>query len=161
MMNFPNLISLSRRASRLAKSTAIAAAMSVMTACACVSSFLRTAHSPLPIETLDATGGEIASARAFETSDRLYVAGSMRKHAGYHALSPAHVDVQLLDAQGRVLAEQQDDIDLAHPRTASGRIGKSDYVASFPLELARQAASIRVSYHLKSHPVRSTGASSC
>jgi len=159
-MNFPNPKSLSGWVSSLAKATAIAAAMTAMTACASVSSFFRTADSPLPIETLNATGGEIANTRAFETSDRLYVAGSMKKRIGYHALSSAHVDVQLLDAQGRVLAGKQDDIDHAHPRTARGRIGRSTYVASFPLELARQAASIRVSYHLKPHPVRSTGASS-
>jgi hypothetical protein len=160
MMNFPNPKSLSGWASSLAKATALTAVMTGMNACASVSSFFPTTDSPLPIETLHATGGEIASARAFETSDRLYVAGSMRKRIGYHALSTAHVDVQLLDAQGRVLAEKQDDIDHAHPRTASGRIGNSTYVASFPLELARQAASIRVSYHLKSHPIRSATASS-
>lgn len=113
----------------------------------------------MPIQTIDATGGEITSTRAFEASDRLYVAGSMRKGGVYHKPAAAHVDVQLLDAGGNILAEDQDDIDSAHPRTAHGRSGRSSYVASFPLEVARQAVSIRVSYHPESHAsVPSTGA---
>ncbi len=161
-MNILKQHSFSGWVSSLATTTAIVAALASFTGCASIDGFLRKADSPLPIETLDATGGKIASTRAFETSDRLYVAGSMRRSIGHRPPVGAHVDIQLLDKNGNVLAEKQDEINShVHPRAAGGlnhRL-KSSYVASFPLDLARQAASIRVSYHPKSHAVsRSTGA---
>lgn len=161
-MNFLNLHSLSGWVSSLTKNTAMVVGLATITGCASTDGFFRKADSPLPIKTLDATGGEIASTRAFETSDRLYVAGSMRRSIGHRPPAGAHVDIQLLDKNGHILAEKQDEIDSpAHPRTAGGRSHRyrSSYVASFPLDLARQAASIRVSYHPKSHTAsRSTGA---
>lgn len=136
----------------LAKATVVIAGLAFITGCASSGGFFRNADSPLPIKTLDATGGQIASTRAFETSDRLYVAGSMRRSSGHQPPLAAHVDIQLVDEGGRILAEKQDDIDSSgHPRTASGRSRASSYVASFPLDLARQAGSIRVSYHLAQH----------
>lgn len=121
------------------------------TGCAALDDSIRTAHSPLPIETVDATGGEIASTRAFETASKLYVAGTMRKGIGHHLHASAHVKVQLLDGAGTILAEEQDGIDPVHPRRAQARGHRYSYVASFPIETARQAAKIRVTYH----PLRS------
>jgi hypothetical protein len=139
-------------ASSLTKVTAVVASLAAITGCASTDGFFRQADSPLPIEISDATGGKFASTRAFETSDRLYVAGSMRRSIGHQPPVAAHVDIKLLDKNGNVLAEKQDDIDsLGHPRTAQGKSRTSSYVASFPLDLARQASSIRVSYHLEQH----------
>jgi hypothetical protein len=162
-MKFLNPHSFSGWVSSLAKTTAIFAGLASITGCASTNGFFHNADSPLLIKTLDAIGGEIVSTRAFETTNRLYVAGSMRRSIGLRAPLGAHVDIQLLDKNGHILAEKQDEIDSpAHPRAAGGRSHRhrSSYVASFPLDLARQAASIRVSYHPEQHAAsRSTGAS--
>lgn len=143
------------------KVSVAAGLVATMTACAAISGPDRSQGSPLPINTSNTTGGFVASTRAFETSERLYVAGSLHRPRGYHFASAAHVDVQLLDQSGRILAEDQDDIDLiANPRTTGNRSRRSSYVVSFPLDLARRAASIRVSYHQQSHgELNSSGAS--
>jgi hypothetical protein len=125
------------------------AAATVLSACASLDSYFRQADSSLPIEAIHSGVGQVMSFRAFETSDRLYVAGAVK---GRFINPSTHVDVQLIDGSGRVVAEKQDDIDLAHPRTAHGRHGRHSYVASFPLSEARQAAKIRVTYHNESHP---------
>lgn len=122
-----------------------------ITACASTGSFFKQAASPLPIESIGSAGGKIASTRAFETPDRLYVSGSMKKGLGNHIPPAAHVDIRLVDSSGRVVAEKQDDIDPGHPRLSSGRTGRYSYVASFPLPEARQAAKIIVQYHLVGH----------
>lgn len=88
------------------------------------------------------------SFRAQESSDRLYVSGSATKH---RLSSDAHVDIQLISAAGRVVAEKQDDINPMHPKPGGGRRFNDSYVASFPLSEARQASKIRVIYHSGSH----------
>jgi len=153
-MNFPNPISFTDWIPRLAKTATTVSACAAMTGCASIGNPFHPAESPLPIKILNATGGEIPSAHAIETSDRLYVSGSIRRGIGHQPPLSAHVDVQLLDKNSRILAEKQDEIDLIdHPRTARGRSHRSSYVASFPLDLVRQAASIRVIYHPKPHAI--------
>ena len=89
------------------------------------------------------------SFRVHETSDRLYVTGRAEPHQLMH---PMHVDIQLVGASGRVIAEKTDDIDSPHhPRSGSGSRGHRSYVASFPLSDARQAVKIRVVYHYGDH----------
>ena len=128
------------------------AAFALMSLSACASSdFFTNNPSPLPLEAIDGTHGDIASTRAFETDDRLYVTGHMKKPRGRHIPTSAHVDVQLIGENGHVLAEKQHDIEPVHPRTFRAQTGRYSYVASFPLEQARQASKIRVSYHLESH----------
>jgi hypothetical protein len=114
----------------------------------CATTFIKEGASPLPLETVDTTHGHIESTRAFETKDALYVAGTMHKPPGHHIPKTAHVDVELIGTNGRVLAEKKDAISPQHPRLSGGRGGKYSYVVSFPLATARQAAKIRVSYHL-------------
>lgn len=126
-------------------------ALAMITSCASVGSFFKQTVSSLPVETIDSSGGEVSSARAYESSDRLYVSGHIQKSFGRHIPYAAHVDVQLLDNAGRVVAEKQDDIDPPHPKSGSGRSGQISYVASFPLSEARQAAKIFVRYHSSSH----------
>jgi hypothetical protein len=127
--------------------------LAAITACSSIGISSRTQDSPLPITVTHANSGSVASARAFETSDRLYVSGQVQHFRGYHLSASAHVDIQLIGKDGRVLAEKQDDIDLtAHPQTVAGSSRRASYVASFPMEQARQASTIRVTYHMESHP---------
>lgn len=107
--------------------------------------------STVPITTTFSPSGHVHGARAFESGGRLYVVGSLAKDRGRHIPHPAHIDVQLIDARGRVLAERRDDIDPAHPRSASGKSGRYTYVASFPIEDARRASKVVIRYHLMAH----------
>jgi len=136
---------------RFAKIACALTALAMITSCASVSSFFKQTVSSLPVETIDSSGGEVSSARAYESSDRLYVSGHIQKSFGRHIPYAAHVDVQLIDNTGRVVAEKQDDIDPPHPKSGSSRSGQISYVASFPIHEARQAAKIEVRYHLDGH----------
>ena len=107
----------------------------------------RQSEAALPIETVGLHSGQIISFRAHETSDRLYIQGQAKPH---QLTRPMHVDVQLIGANGQVIAEATDDLDAPrHPRLSSGRHGRQSYVASFPLSEARQAVKIRMLYHEK------------
>jgi hypothetical protein len=125
--------------------------MLTLTACSSASNFLRTTNSSLPVETIHSSGGEVVGTLAYESSDRLYVSGHIQKSFGRHVPYAAHVDVQLIDNEGRVIAEKQDDIHPEHPKSGSGRSGRTSYVASFPISEARQAAKIVARYHLNGH----------
>lgn len=107
------------------------------------------ASSPLVIESQGSTVGELKGFRAVESKDKLYVTGSIRKRPGNTLLS--HVDVLLVDGQGRVIAEVRERVSYRHPNTGNGKIGRSPFAASFPLAEARQAAKIVVRYHSGSH----------
>ena len=136
---------------RILRLTKIACALTVLamvTACASVSSIFKTTRSPLPIETIDSTGGKVAGTHAFESCDRLYVAGHIQKSFGRHIPYAAHVDVQLIGNTGRVIAEKEDDIEPSQPKAGSSMSGQISYVASFSISEARQAAKIVVRYHL-------------
>lgn len=152
MSLFPNKNQTSRLAD-LAKGAALIAALAILPACASISSNFRQSDSTLPIQVTDSTGGLIASTRAFETSDRLYVAGNMHRSIWRKITASAHVDVELISGNGQVIASKQDDID---EKTRSRYVQRWNrryaYVASFPLEIARSAVSIRVTYDLNPHP---------
>lgn len=120
-------------------------------ACAALNSLFKTADSPLPVESVHSPSGQIASVRAFESSDKLYVAGSTQRTTGYAIHYATHVDIELIGRDGRVLAEKEDDIDAVSPRQERTRQARYSYVASFPLSEARQAAKIRVAYHSAKH----------
>jgi hypothetical protein len=122
----------------------------VATVSACVSSniLFKQANSSLPIEVIQTGSGQIMSSRAHETSDRLYVTGTTRLFLSNAA---AHVDIQLVDETGGIIAEKRDGIETSHPRTARARNRNLRYVASFPLSEAQQAAKIRVVYHSDVH----------
>ena len=122
--------------------------MTSLSACSSLDTWFKQADSPLPIEVQHSGGGEILSFRAHETSDRLYVAGSARRHK---LSNSAHVDIQLIGPSGNVIAEDQNDINPMHPRPGGGKRFTDSYVVSFPLSQARQAVKIRVTYHSCSH----------
>ena len=88
------------------------------------------------------------SFRAHETSDRLYVAGTARRHK---LSNTAHVDIQLIGSSGDVIAEDQNDINPTHPRPGGGKRFTDSYVVSFPLSQARKAVKIRIIYHSSAH----------
>jgi hypothetical protein len=107
-------------------------------------SFLKAADSPLPIR----TWGAVSSPRAFETSSRLVVTGAVRPAL---RTPSAHVDVQIVGRSGQVLAEKVDALEWSHPRTAGGRHGDYRFTEGFPLDVARQAAGIVVSFKTGTH----------
>jgi len=128
------------------------AVLALMSLSACASfDFFTTNPSSLPIEAVDAAPGRSFSTRAFETEHTLFVTGHMQKPGGSHIPAPAHVDVQLIGKDGRVLAEEQIGIDPVHPRTSRALSSRHSFVAGFPIDLARKAAKIRVRYHLQTH----------
>lgn len=133
---------------KLGKLGSITILISSLAACASSGGWLKQKNSALPLEAAPANSGEVVSFRAFETDERLYVAGSAKP---FRFRTGTHVDVQLLDRQGQVIAERRDDIVPAHPRTAHGRGGRYSYVASFPLDVARNAAKVRIVCHAEHH----------
>ena len=119
-----------------------AAAALVLSACSSIPS--RQASS-LPIH-----AGKVF-ARASETGSTLYVSGSVPLPTGRAIHHAAHVDIQLVSASGKILAERRDSVDASHPRLSRARSGRSSFVASFPMSEARAAAKIRVIYHGAGH----------
>jgi hypothetical protein len=107
-------------------------------------SLWRQAASPLPIQ----AAGDISNPQAFETSKRLIVAGSVNPAFRTPA---AHVDVQLVGRSGQILAEEIDRLTWSHPRTAGGRHGNYRFTGGFPLDVARQAARIIVTFKSSPH----------
>ena len=136
---------------RISRLSFALAALAALSACTSAGHLFRTSGSALPIETIGCIGGQVVSARAFESSDELYASGNIRITRGRQIPYSAHVDVQLIGAEGQVIASKRDDIEPADPRSASGRSGRYSYVASFPLSVARQAKKIVVRYHLAVH----------
>ena len=133
------------------KLLATAVALAAFPACAALKSVFKTADSPLPVERVHSPSGRIASVRAFESRDKLYVAGSMQRTTGYAIHYAAHVDIELIGRDGQVVAEKEDDIDAVSPRQERARQARYSYVASFPLSEAHQAVKIRVAYHSAKH----------
>ena len=124
--------------------------MMSLSACTSLDTWFKLTDSPFPIEVQHSGGGQVLSFRAHETSDRLYVAGSARKHK---LSNSAHVDIQLIGPSGNVIAEDQNDINPMHPRPGGGKRFTDSYVVSFPLSEARKAVKIRVIYHSSTHRV--------
>lgn len=125
-----------------------AIAMMALTSCASLDTWVKQADSHLPIEVKHSGSGQILSFSAYETSDRLYVSGLAKR---YPLTNTAHVDIQLVRADGGVVAEKKDDINPLQPRPGGGKRFTDSYVASFPLSEAREATKIRVIYHSGSH----------
>lgn len=112
-----------------------------LTACASVQ------RHPLPVQVANGPVGAVSSVRVYERGNKLFVAGSARP-----ALSSggSHVDVQLISADGRVVAGETEMIKLGHPRGSRSRHGDS-FVASFPLTDAGRASRVRVTFHSSGH----------
>lgn len=82
---------------------------------------------------------------------RFYVSGLLTGVLPGHQHAGSHVEVEVLDGQGRVLATAWNPIGrpTAHPR--GSRWGRERFVVSFPETLGRQAALVRVRFHNHSH----------
>jgi hypothetical protein len=136
------------RLSGLLKITAALAVVTLISACASLDAGRSHTVSSIPIEVVQSGSGHVLSFRAHESASRLYVSGTAKEQP---LTIRTHVDVQLLSASGKVIAEKRDDIDPQHPAAGGGRRAQGAFVASFPLSEARQAARIRVTYHAQ-HP---------
>lgn len=126
--------------------------LSAFVGCETLGDSTRKSRSPLPIEVVNRGGGSLGTTRAYETESRLYIVGSFKRSTGRHLPVTAHVDIQLLDKGGGILASQDEEIDASHPRIAQARGNRIFYTAGFPVEAARQAAKIRILFHQELHP---------
>jgi hypothetical protein len=134
--------------SRISRSVSLLAATGALLALSACASFFDQTPSPLPVEARQSGGGRITAAHAYEHSGRLYVSGS----ADTSPLSASgHVDIQLVDANGQIVAEKRDTIRSSRPRPGGGKLSTDSFIASFPLAEARQAVKVRVVYHGGSH----------
>ncbi len=130
------------------------AAVAILSLPACSTPHLvNNKPSLLPIETNAGTRGGISNIRAYETYGRLYVTGHLQNPRGSHIATSAHVDVVLVGRNDQVLAERRDNIEPVHPMASRARTGYIPFSAGFPLDQARQAKMIRVSYELKAHGI--------
>lgn len=94
--------------------------------------------------------GQITSAKAVVTVDRIYVTGT----AGDVRTPPlhAHIDVELIDASDRVIATAHDDLEIPSERQKRARGHRHAFTASFPREHLEQVAKIHVIFHGEHHP---------
>lgn len=132
-----------RRAAQMGIALAV---VTTLTSCASADSSSRV------LETRSSAHGEIASLRSFQSGSTLYVTGSLQRSPGYAIPRKAHVDIELIDRSGRVIASQKDRIESVHPKHDNRRGGRYSFAASFPIEVARGSDRIRVIYHVDSHP---------
>lgn len=109
----------------------------------CSSLSIRKSDSNLPIA-VEPVGWASLHASAWESSDHLYVSGSLRRPFGLHYPRGAAMRVELLGANGEVISTAEDQLPPTSPRRiASGRAPVS-FVVKFPLEETRGAVRIRV-----------------
>jgi hypothetical protein len=101
----------------------------------------------LPVQTVGGNAGSVSNVRIYERNDKLFVAGS----AHPTPTSGGHIDIQLIAADGRVVATNTESLKLGHPRGSRSRHGNASFATSFPLSDARQAASVRVTFHSSGH----------
>jgi hypothetical protein len=89
-------------------------------------------------------------AHASTHADLLCVKGTVRRPWGHALPHGAHVDVELVDGSGRVIASSQDRLVAAHPRIERRRAGRYSFAACFPRP-RQNGWSVRVSYHAHAH----------
>lgn len=107
-----------------------------------------TKSNSLPVQMVAGNAGSVSSVRTYEQGGKLYVAGSARPT---FTSGGNHVDIQLIGADGGVIAEDTETIRLGHPRGTRRRHGSDSFVTSFPLSTAQTASSVRVTFHSSGH----------
>jgi hypothetical protein len=119
-----------------------------------VASFAATACTstsptvPLPTLRSPAGDGRIASSKAVKTGHSLRVGGRVRPVT---AQPQAHVDIQVIGADGAVIAEATDRLRPMQPGAGGGRRALDSYVASFHASVARDAVAVRIVYRNGPH----------
>lgn len=136
---------------RRLSTTAALSGLLALSACSAIEAGSSRQPARAHITTLNAAPGKIATVRAFESRHKLYVTGTAGRSSGHAIPAGTHIDIELLGPDGRAIASQRKRLFPAHPRHEQRRGGRYSFTAGFPLEAARQAASIRVSYHPASH----------
>lgn len=90
------------------------------------------------------------NARTVEHGGSLCVTGTVRRPFG-HPLPPgAHVDIEVLDGSGRVIASGRDGIAPVHPRLEQRRSGRYPFTVCLPRP-EQEGWTVRVSYHADAH----------
>jgi len=100
--------------------------------------------------TVRADPGSSLTAHTAIHQGRFFVSGVWTSIRPGHQQPGSHVDIELIDARGQVIAAAADPIGrpTAHPR--STRWGRERFVVSFPETLGRETARVRVTFH--NHP---------
>lgn len=104
-------------------------------------------------QTLEIDAGAQAklTAKVSRLMGKIYVSGVITaKLPGMHH-GASHVDVELLDAGGHVVAAETDYVGkpTGHPQTS--RHGKEKFVVSFPAGVSRETVRVRVIFHNHAH----------
>jgi len=120
----------------------------LLSGCSSLEHWTRNSASSLPYEIRHEGSGQILSCRAFESADRLYISGRTKEFPPSFA---GHVDIQLIGHGGQKLAERSHRVQPANPAAGGGRRYLGNYIASFPLAEAKEAAFIRVAFHSGNH----------
>lgn len=105
----------------------------------------------VPAVTIQSSGkGSITAVKTHFEDGQLTVSGMARRHVPAHHASGAHVEVQLVDSKGRVIARQTNRIAPVSPKRDSKQ-RMTSFHARFPDSVASRASSIRVVYHGEPH----------
>jgi hypothetical protein len=96
------------------------------------------------------SNGEIASTWINTTDHKTYISGTVRPYLPIAPTIGAHVHVELLGKNGELIQCRTDRLSSVSQRKRSSSQDHS-YVVSFPVEEARKASRVRVSYFNKSH----------
>jgi hypothetical protein len=92
------------------------------------------------------------TARIIEKSGKIYVTGSVSKQPGVYTPYSTHIDVQLLDSKGHIIAETMDRITSTTGSTRHSYGKPLRFVTSFNREVAISADKIRVILSREPHP---------
>jgi hypothetical protein len=92
----------------------------------------------------------VVMARAIVHGDSVCVKGTVRRMLGHSFSHSAHVDVELRDAAGKVIASHHSHLAPAHPRIERRRAGQYSFTARLPRP-SRPGWSVRVVCHADVH----------
>ena len=109
----------------------------------CASLQVRKTHSGLPLE-IHPSNFAFVHANAWESSDYLFVSGSIKKRFGIHHPGGAIIRVDIVDKKGVVIRTAQDSVPPADSGIDLFGRSKTSFVVRFPLEEAKRAAGIRL-----------------
>lgn len=105
----------------------------------------------LKVETVNARSGCVANATVKGMDNKVYVSGQVRLNMPYQPSAGTHVDVYLLDKNGRTLERKKDRIIVTSQKRDRTQGGQFPYAVSFDNSIAAKAATARVVYCFGTH----------
>lgn len=89
---------------------------------------------------------------AFAKPEGLVISGTVQRQVASHCRLGSQVPVQLLNAQGRVLAEKMTVLQSTAPRKDASANYRASYHVHFDAALSHGAVTSRTIYHSQPHP---------